>query len=1281
MSAARLTLRWLLTLVAVPLALLAVLVVALRGLPLLLDEQAGALERLLSARFHAEVALDDVTVGLTRLDPHLEVEGLYIRSRKGLGDVPLLEVDRAQLRLDSLGSLSAGMPRVAAARVQGVTVHLYQDPAGRWQWPQPAQLPPELIPESTFDLERLDFWVGMLLRQSAWVEDVRLVLHGRQQRAVLKAPRLVMTGDERRTHLEGEVFVEGQQEHAIRAVMELQPGPSGLGDFSAALQADMRLKSLLGLSEVLGYGSALRLETVSGDARLWGRWHRGALADLRVDLEAPLLALRQPTSGVEEVPQAIVLKQAAASAQWLRDDTGWQAWIETEAQSADWARPEGQPEQAGPAVPRYWEVRSQDDGWWLTTSEFDLGALAAWRDRLPLPEALARVIDSLDPRGRVTALGLGREEGHWRARAAATGVAVSPWQQAPGGGPLDVWVESEDLSGHVEFAGRDARLHFPEVFGAPMALTRARGMIDWAYDGPRSFVSGRDLEVVWNGARVEGGFGLSIGGERRGGFGLQLDFADVDAVDTPLTDWLPVGVLPPALTEWLADGAAGRVPEGALRLHVPVAPEGEAIAPALTLDLEVVEGRLPIAPGWPRLEGIRGHLAMVDETLTARVDAAESLGVEAEAGQVTLEDERLAVTGELVATGDALRRYLRALPIEGMEALDAWRAEGVATGTLDLAMNLDDPASLALDIETRADFSRLVHEPLMLAFEQVEGPLAWRQRGREGGLEGRLTGQLLGGPLVAEIDTRAGGVDLSGTAAAPALTAWSGVPALEALISGRLPWWGRLAIGEEGASLRLDSRLEGLAIALPAPVGKSREAARPLRLEVDLTNERLEGRLGDRLGLRWRAPAGAGPGRGQAWLGHLTPPDWAGRPGWTVDAYLPRLAVGQWGSALAPLVAAAGDAPGGGASTALSALHLETDCLQLDERCLGSLVVEGDSAVDGWRLAVGGSLAGGSLRYRPAQSTPLEVDLARLSLDALVSPTTDGGQLLDDVAAPAEAAPLPAGLAALPNGRLHIAELAWRGQRVGPFEGRWRSASDRLMIDPLVLTLGEVIARGNLVWEASGPEGSLTRARLDLEGGDLGSALAVLDQPVAVESAETRVKSQLAWPGAPWQFALPRSRGSLEVELRDGRFVNLESPSARVVGLLNVDNLLRRLRLDFSDVTGRGTAFDRVSGAATLYGGVLETRGPVEIEGPATHFTLDGSVDLARRELDQRLSVTVPVSNNLPLAAVLAGAPMVGGALFIADKLFGDAIDRVTRIHYRVQGPWTSPRIALESAE
>ena len=1284
MSLTRLAARWLLTLVALLLALLAMLTLMLRLLPVLLEEQGPRLERLLSARFNAVVELDALSAGLDRVDPHMALDGLLIRSREGLGHVPLLEVERAQLRLDSLASLAAGAPLVADARVQGVTVHLYQNTDGRWHWPAPAELPPELVPESAFDLDRLDFWVGMLLRQSAWVEELRLVLHGRQRRTVLEAPRLVMTGDARRTHLEGEVLVAGQREQAMRVVMELVPGPGGLRDFSAALQAEMQLDSLLGLSEVLGYGDALRLEAASGEASLWGRWHGGRLADVRLDVAAPLLALAQPdANGRQAAPPAIVLNRVAARGQWRREAEGWQAWLEGDARTADWARPEGSGETAatGPPVPRYWHARSRDDGWWLNTSEFDLAALAAWRDRLPLPEALARVIDSLDPRGRVAGLGLGREAGQWLARAAATDVAVSPWQHAPGLGPLDVWVTSRDLRGHVAFSASDSQLHFPRVFDQPMRLTRASGVIDWVYDGPRSVVSGRQLEVDWNGAHIEGGFGLSVGGSARGGLGLALELQDVDAVETALRDWLPVGILDPGLVAWLSDGVAGRVPQGELRLHVPLARERERPPPALTLALDVADGRLPPLPDWPALEGVEGRLRLADGVLTAQVDRAESLGVEARRGEVRLAAGQLTVNAQLEASAEALRDYLLALPVEGMAAVADWQGQGRAAGTLDLALALGEPGSLALDIVTQAAFSRLDYAPRRLTFRDLSGPLAWRQRGDQAGLEGRLAGRLLGGPVSSEIDTRSGGLDLSGTAQAQALAAWSGVPGLGALIAGELPWRGRLALGDGEATLQLDSALAGLAIDLPEPLGKSRDARRPLQLTLDLAGGRLDGRLGERLGLRWRAYGDTASGQGQVWLGRA-PDGWPRAPGWHLTAYQPRLAVADWAQALSPLLAGGEGARRAAAPAALTALSLETDCLALASRCLGSLAVSGRPVGDGWALDLAGSLARGRLAYRPADAAPLDIALDRLALDALAPTSAQrSGALMDELAVPPDASPLPGWLDAVPDGRLRIDAIAWQGERLGPFNARWRAAADQLVIDPLGLTLGQVSAHGSLVWEASSAQDSLTRARLALDGGDLGSALALLGQPVAVRNAETRVTSQLAWPGAPWQFALARSQGSLEVGLGDGRFVNIESPSARVVGLLNVDNLLRRLRLDFSDVTGQGTAFDRVSGAATLYGGVLETRGPLEIKGPATRFTLAGSVDLARRELDQRLSVTVPVSRNLPLAAVLAGAPVVGGALYLADKLFGDAIDRVTRIHYRVQGPWTSPRISLESAE
>ncbi|MDN3555588.1 YhdP family phospholipid transporter [Halomonas maura] len=1285
MSPTRLVIRWSLTLLALLLTLAAMLVIVAQLLLGQADRLTPRLEALLASRFEAAVSLGGIEGGMAGLDPRLEVADLAFKARPGLRDEPLLEIETARLRLDTAASLRQGMPVVADARLAGITLHLYQAADRSWQWPAPAELPPELIPESEFDLSRLDFWVGVLLRQRAWVEDVRVVLHGRQGEAVLEAPRLLMVGDERSAHLEGEVRRRDRPEQAFQVAMEVVPGEQGLDDFGAALQADMPLSSLIGLSELLGYDDLLSVDEAEGEARLWGRWTRGRLADVRLDIEAPRLALNQRTPPAEGAAgSGVVLKEAVLKGQWLRGEGGddWQAWFEGDARNAT-----GSVDPAsGPPVPRYWHLQSRPDGWWLNASGFDLGALAAWRERLPLPEGLSRTVASLAPRGRVSALGLGRRDGQWQARVSATEVAVSPWQQAPGGGPLDIWLEADGTRGRVRFVDSGgAELAFPEIFSAPLALDHASGRVDWVYDGPRSFVSGRQLAIGWQGAEVEGGFGLSVGGPGRGGFGLQLDFRDVDAVSRPLTDWLPMPLLrervDPELAEWLAGGLAGRVPEGALRLHVPVSRESRnattPIDPTLGLALEVRDGHLPYAPGWPAVDGVEGRLELEGERLTARVARAESLGVQARDAVVRMVDETLEVTSPLSADVPALTRYLAAMPVDNTSLAADWQGDGRVEGRLALSLPLADPEALSLDISGEATLPRLVHSPTGLVIESLAGPLAWHQQGEAGVLEGRLDGRLLGGPVEADIDTGGEGIAMSGTAAVEALLDQGAPKGANQIVSGRLPWQARLAFGEGPPRLTLESALQGTAIDLPAPLGKAAEEIRPLRLSAELGETlHVSGRLGARLGLRWRDRGG---GQGQVWLGGGGPTAWPAEPGWSVQAYLPRLAPGDWARRLSPLAGDLG-APGGGQG--LARLTLDTDCLSVHDRCLGSLIVDGRPVSGGWDLALDGTLLAGRVVYREDQALPLDVSLSSLSLEGwLPGEAGGGGELFDELDAAPDPVPMPDWLGELPAGRLRVADIHWRARRLGPVTAYWRATPEQLVVDPVGLTLGEISAHGNLTWEATGPEASLTRARLSLDGRDLGSALEALGQPVAVRSSETRVDSQLAWPGAPWQFALARSRGNIGVELRDGRFVNLESPSARVVGLLNVDNLLRRLTLDFSDITGRGTAFDRVSGAATLYGGVLETRGPVIIDGPATRFTLQGNVDLARRELDQRLGVTVPVSNNLPLAAVIAGAPVVGGALFIADKIFGDAIDRVTRIHYRVQGPWTSPRISLESAE
>ena len=66
---------------------------------------------------------------------------------------------------------------------------------------------------------------------------------------------------------------------------------------------------------------------------------------------------------------------------------------------------------------------------------------------------------------------------------------------------------------------------------------------------------------------------------------------------------------------------------------------------------------------------------------------------------------------------------------------------------------------------------------------------------------------------------------------------------------------------------------------------------------------------------------------------------------------------------------------------------------------------------------------------------------------------------------------------------------------------------------------------------------------------------------------------------------------------------------------------------------------------------------------------LNGNLDMRDERIDAKLLVTLPVTNNLPLAALIVGAPAIGGALFVADKLLGDKVARFASVQYDVNPP------------
>ncbi|MCY1558286.1 hypothetical protein D9M68_952070 [compost metagenome] len=69
---------------------------------------------------------------------------------------------------------------------------------------------------------------------------------------------------------------------------------------------------------------------------------------------------------------------------------------------------------------------------------------------------------------------------------------------------------------------------------------------------------------------------------------------------------------------------------------------------------------------------------------------------------------------------------------------------------------------------------------------------------------------------------------------------------------------------------------------------------------------------------------------------------------------------------------------------------------------------------------------------------------------------------------------------------------------------------------------------------------------------------------------------------------------------------------------------------------------------------------------------------MADQMINAKLLVTLPVSNNLPLAALIVGAPAIGGALFVVDKLLGDRVARFASVQYDVKGALQSPNITFD---
>jgi uncharacterized protein (TIGR02099 family) len=745
--------------------------------------------------------------------------------------------------------------------------------------------------------------------------------------------------------------------------------------------------------------------------------------------------------------------------------------------------------------------------------------------------------------------------------------------------------------------------------------------------------------------------------------------------------YLPT-VLSPALDEWLRTAILkGAVDQGFFQYQGSLNHGAAETARSISLFFKVHDAELAFQPGWPHVSKVTGDVFVEDSGVRVLASQGQLLDTQVRDIYVNIphapagQNSHLFLDGAFAGgLGDGLK-ILKEAPIGTAETFAAWEGEGDLQGKLklDIALAKDEQPKILVDFKTAKARLKLPEPPLELT--QLKGDFRFdSSKGLSGqnisarAFDKPVTAQIFAEGREGKLNTR---VTASGQVEVKKLTDWLSVTQ-PLPVSGVIPYQLQLTLNGADSQLLVNSSLKGVAVDLPAPFGLAADAGRETSFRMTLQGEerRYWVNYGELANFTFAAPASNfANGRGELFLGNgnAVLPD---AKGLRIRGTLSELDVGPWQDLVSKY---AGQDPGGNAKQLLSGADIKVGKLRAFGTTLDQAAVQLTRKPSAWALQLDSQQVKGNASFPDAKAAPMVINLQTVRL-----PAPDPKVLADENSPDPLASVDPKKIPALD---ITINQLYQGNDLVGAWSLKVRPTAKGIALNSLDMGLKGILLQGSGAWEgAPGASSSWYKGRIS--GKNLADVLKGWGFAPSVTSREFHMDVDGRWPGSPAWLATKRFSGTLDASLNEGQFVEVEgsAQALRVFGLLNFNSIGRRLRLDFSDLFGKGLSYDRVKGLLVATNGVYVTREPIRLTGPSSTIELNGTLNMVADQIDAKLMVTLPVTNNLPIAALIVGAPAIGGALFLIDKLIGDRVSRFASVKYTVKGPWKEPKITFDKA-
>lgn len=681
------------------------------------------------------------------------------------------------------------------------------------------------------------------------------------------------------------------------------------------------------------------------------------------------------------------------------------------------------------------------------------------------------------------------------------------------------------------------------------------------------------------------------------------------------------------------------------------------------IKIQAEGGSLIPFQAWPEIDGISGSLLFHNQSFKAIADAGNIYGDSIHQVVVTVPDlmpgvpSEITVDGSMQARGKNTERYVDNSPLKNTVRLFQFASlKGPYRLNLDLSFPLANPQSPERITGVLAFKNNVISlKALPLKITQLSGAIHFNKTAINA--PKNLSGLFLGKPLLLQISTDQNNVSrllFKGQLSADGLQKQFNLPLLKKL-SGASPFTATVTQGVNQTDIQVSSSLIGIQSDLPNPFTKASKTAVPFSIESHALvggAAQMKLRLGKAIKADLLLNASGNLEKVAIVAGLPSEPVLPQKSEISGMVYIPTLSVSPWLHLFAlPRVDSKARLP--------IDLTLGIGQLQVFGQLFSDLKLKVEHA-DGapWQLKLDSKKIKGSVQV----PSNLSKQAILIRLDHL---TIDSTKTLKK-----QKAPLSLGeLSQWPALNVMISHFFWKDKAIG-----------RLAIQMIPETWGIKIP--SLNWHNDDIDLMVKAALLQKDrevqiegqtsGQNYGQALSDIGLNDLLTLTKGKTRFNLSWEGGVLNPNIKTLNGFVHFDLTDGLLSSVNPGISRLLGVFSLQALSRRLSLNFSDLTQKGLAFNRIKGNYRLRSGVAKTD-LVSMSGPALDLTLKGELDLVKKNMNQTVKVMPHVDSGLAIAATILGGPIVGIATWVGDQLLSNTVFKDKGLEYTLTGPWDKP--------